>query len=565
MRHSEHLRTPPCHPRLRVLFDLLLFCLVIFVTAPDSAVHAAWAVYGDSWTSATQAQEQVTRVNRVLGEQQASYERATVQGRTYWRVRIGVYATRNEALEARRRAITAGVKEPWMREVSDVELAVQTPSPTPSQTAYADSVRADSLRKVFMDSLARATRRRIDSLGTAAQRQTMDIIEQMRLQITQELVERIEREQARDRSSYVTTAEQSQMTNALIDEMSSRFEVLRDSLRTDRAMRDARDALLPRISGYVAATGIASHDRPAGAGISTSAEVAIPHAQALFEWANDRGGVVLDVRTAGALATELHQAFVTWSFGATGGASRSLGLGLYEMPYGLEPSFTSDLLTCSPSQVSAAIPPPARGLLLVPHDGERVTLSVFPFGRWDEGTQKGLVQLALHHEATRFELTAGGERVRYQNEVAPRRYEFAGMANAVIERKGANWLLGAEANLERRRQPVSGILAVNRRQVDTWGGLALVHRRFSERWGWTLRGDFTTQVTTWTNLAVTAPPREPLARNWTVTSGPIFFLGDRLRARVNYTFDLQEDRAVGTYALERSHHHRFEFGLSHVF
>jgi len=176
-----------------------------------------------------------------------------------------------------------------------------------------------------------------------------------------------------------------------------------------------------------------------------------------------------------------------------------------------------------------------------------------------------LVQLALHNEATRFELTAGGERVRYQNEVAPRRYEFAGMANAVIERKGANWLLGAEANLERRRQPVSGILAVNRRQVDTWGGLALVHRRFSERWGWTLRGDFTTQVTTWTNLAVTAPPREPLARNWTVTSGPIFFLGNRLRARVNYTFDLQEERAVGTYALERSHHHRFEFGLSHVF
>ena len=565
MRHPEHLRTPPCNPRLPVLFNLLLFCSAIFVTTPDSVVHAAWAVYGDSWTSATQAQEQVTRVNRVLGDQQASYERATVQGRTYWRVRIGVYATRNEALEARRRAAAAGVKEPWMREVPDAELAAQTLSPTPSETAYADSLRADSLRKVFMDSLARVTRRRIDSLGTAAQRQTMDIIEQMRLQITQELVERVEREQARDRSSYVTTAEQSQMTNALLDEMNSRFDVLKDSLRTDRAMKDARDALLPRISGYVAATGVAVHDRPAGAGINTSAEVTIPHAQARFEWSNDRGGVVLDVRTVGSLTTELHQAFVTWSFGGNGRASRSIGLGLYEMPYGLEPSFTSDLLTCFPSQVSTAIPSPARGLLLVPHDGERVTLSVFPFGLWDEGNQRGMLLLALHNDATRFELTAGGERVRYQNEAAPRRYEFAGMADAVAEWTGGKWKLGAEANMERRRQPVSGMPFVNRRQVDTWGGLALVHRRFSEGWGWTLRGDFTTQITTWTNLAATAPPREPLAKNWTVTSGPIFYPGDRLRARINYTFALQEERAVGTYALARSHQHRFEFGLSHVF
>lgn len=112
--------------RFASVAGMLLVCAALLGSA--SSALAAWVVYSDSWTSPVQAQEQANRINRVLGIESALSERATVQGRLFWRVRVGVYPTREDAQRVRRTLSEIGVAETWMREVSDTELPVGRPA-----------------------------------------------------------------------------------------------------------------------------------------------------------------------------------------------------------------------------------------------------------------------------------------------------------------------------------------------------------------------------------------------------------------------------------------------------
>jgi hypothetical protein len=215
-------------------------------------------------------------------------------------------------------------------------------------------------------------------------------------------------------------------------------------------------------------------------------------------------------------------------------------------------------------------------MMIIPHDGDRVTLNLFPYGSWDEGTQAGVAQFALHTETVRLEITGGGERIRRANASFPHGNEFSALGDGVVAWESDRWVLGVEGTFERRMQPVYATLGVARQQTDTWGALGLMHRRFSTKWGWTLRGEFTTRVTTWSDTYEVAamrpasplpfyPPKEPLERHWVATAGPAFFVSERLRILLNYSYWLDEVRGTGESKFSRDQQHRLTLSMSHAF
>lgn len=556
-RGSDH------HLRLSRWIPHLLPLAVLATLGSPTAGSAAWVVYADSWTSPTQAQEQAIRINRTLSVETATYERATVQGRVFWRVRVGVYRTRDEALQVRRRLTDARIAETWMREVSESDLPTEPALPIPRPPAKPDTARTDSVTQTIIDSLVHMTQRRVDSLETATHERLETIMRQMRGQLTQEMLEQIEQSMVRDRRTYVTQAEQAQMTRAILDEMSSHLDALRDSLRRERERQDALAALLPRIGGSVAANTTVEHERPEARSRSTAGSVRLPEAQASVGWSNERTDVLVDVRCVDLSAMYLRQGYVRATFQRAGSARQQIGMGIFERPYGLEPTRWADLLAASPSQLTSSQPTSYAGLWLVPYESGRIRVLLFPYGAWDEHTRSGLAQVRFTGSRALVELTAGASRDR---DASGDRRETA-EGHLVARWQGTRWLFGGEGLILRRTEPAYGELGYGsglRRQVDTWGLLVLIHSRFARRWGWTARGDALAVITRWRQGLPTVP-REPVWRRGTVTTGPVLYLGSRVRMSFMYTFDLIETRPTGGSAIQQDQAHRLEFGMSHVF
>jgi len=557
-------------PRRTRLFSPLIHALILVSLGIPSLSLAAWAVYADSWTSPTQAQEQAIRINRSLSIESATYERATVQGRVFWRVRVGVYRTRSEAQEVRQRLSGAGISDSWMREVGDEELPAQAPPafavPRP------DTTRVDSAAQAIIDSLAMFTRRQLDSLETVTQQRLEEIIRQMRGQLSQEVIEQLEQSRARDRAIYVTQAEQAQMTRALLDEMSSHLDAIRDSLRREKAEQNALAALLPQLSGSVAARTLVNYEKRDEGSTHMAERVLLSEARSTLGWTSDRSDVLIDLRAYSTSEVDVSQAYATWTFARSRSASYRVGVGIVEAPYGLEPASWAELVAPSPSQLTQFRPGSQFSLWLVPYESRRVRLLLFPYGNWDENNQYGLAQMRLTWPGAIVELTGGGDRSRD----SARRNSETVYGDLTARWQGERWFFGAEGLFQRRREPAYGEEWVDlglRREVDTWGVLALIHCRFSPHWGWTVRGDVLAHTTRWTDLgeivcvAITepCPAKEPVERRGTLTTGPMVYAGSRLRVFLMYTLDLHETRPTGGTSKRLDQEHRVEFGMSHVF
>lgn len=551
----------PSHPWCsRYLIPLIILAASGFARP----CQAAWAVYADSWGSPTQAQEQAIHINRLLNVESAAYERATVQGKVFWRVKVGVYRTREEALDIRRRLTDARAAETWMREVSEEELPREPFLPVTSQPVRSDTTRADSIARTLMDSLMGISQRRADSLEAATQERLERIVQEIRGQLSQEMLDRIEQSMMRDRQLYVTQAEQAQMTRAILDEMESHFDAVRDSLQREQELHERRAALLPRLNGSVAARAFAAHDRPEGGPILTSGRVLLSQARGTIEWSDDRGEVLIDVRSHDASSIELIQSYALWTISQPGLVTQQIGLGLIETPYGLEPSSWADMLAPSASQLTGFHPANFLAVWLVPYQTERVRLLLLPYGTWNEHSQSGLIQILMTWPHALLELTGTGEQGRNGD---GRKWDVV-QGHLVARWKGERWYLGLEGLFQRSRTPPNDLVLLTygvTERVDAWGALALVHRRFSEHWGWTVRGDFRTDLTTWTGGSAPVLPRKPLWRRATATTGPMVFIGERLRLSLMYSLDVSEHRPIGGWAIGRDQSHRVELGMSHAF
>ena len=219
-------------------FSHTTILVALLLILPSISV-AAWAVYADSWDSPTRAQTQAFRINRRINVTTATYERATVRGRVFWRVRVGVYAKRAEARSIRARLKKSGITDTWMREVSSRVTPAQPVPQPPAVKPAQDSIHVDTIVQSLIDSLALISRRRVDSLDTATQQHLQNRLAVMRLHVKNEVIRQIEANRVRDRRTFVTRSEQTQMTQALLDEMNANLVVLRDSLRVARERRHA--------------------------------------------------------------------------------------------------------------------------------------------------------------------------------------------------------------------------------------------------------------------------------------------------------------------------------------
>jgi hypothetical protein len=291
----ERSRTMNTVCRVRLLRVLLPLTLVFSLLGVSTRTHAAYAVYAGSLTSPTQAQEEAQRINRVLNITSATYERATVRGEVFWRVRVGIFPTQNDARAAQQRFKSAGLGDTWMREVPDSELSAPPASrpTTPTRT----TVSIDSTARAWVDSLSQFARRAVDSLETASQRRIERILERMQSALAEEVIRKIEEDRSDERSTYVTQMEQSQMTRALRDELYANLDALRDSLNREHEERQRLEALKPRLSGTISTLSSLSHIRPDGGSIRTSGTAAQIAPRVVIEWGSDRSQVLLDARS----------------------------------------------------------------------------------------------------------------------------------------------------------------------------------------------------------------------------------------------------------------------------
>jgi len=91
-----------------------------------------------------------------------------------------------------------------------------------------------------------------------------------------------------------------------------------------------------------------------------------------------------------------------------------------------------------------------------------------------------------------------------------------------------------------------------------WGTLALVHWRFAQRWGWTLRGDYLDRTKELTS-------GDTAQRTGTILTGPIFSITNRLSLRAAYEFTIEDHRDIPGGKLLRDYQHVFGVGFSHAF
>ncbi|HDS74005.1 MAG TPA: SPOR domain-containing protein, partial [Firmicutes bacterium] len=191
--------------RIRVSRTLLPLALVLAAFVFPSQADAAYAVYAGSLTSPTQAQEEAQRINRALTITSATYERATVRGEVFWRVRVGIYRTQQEVNAIRQQFSNAGLGDTWMREVPDSELPEQSPSVQPQPTPTTrDTVSIDSVAASLVESISSLARRAVDSLETVSQRRLEHLLQRMQESFAEEVFRQVEEDRTQERSMYVT-------------------------------------------------------------------------------------------------------------------------------------------------------------------------------------------------------------------------------------------------------------------------------------------------------------------------------------------------------------------------
>lgn len=561
-------------PRVKPTTAALAAAALLAAFLLPSPSHAAWAVYADSWSSKSLAQEQAATINRALSITTATYERVTVQGRVFWRVSVGVCRTSGEAAAIRRRLQAAGFKHTWTRETAEASPAGEAPSPSAPAQAPApaqaqtriDSAGAAAIASAALDSVARRTRHVLDSIETASRQQTEESIRRIRSQLSAEVLLRLEQDQARQQTTYVTHDEQTQMTRALLDEMSAEFTALRDSLRRAKA---AEDAARPRLFGFVAARASGTHVRPQTGPVATEMAPALSDGRVTVGWGDSRSEVRLTVRASSSSSPRIdaREGYATWRF--AGGAR--IGAGIFEQPYGLEPTQFVGLFAPSPGILTEFREQTITGVWLAPYESPGACVLLLPYGAWDEGRQQGLAQVRFADRRARFELTGIGERYPSGTD----REGYAVLADLVASRQGERWYVGMEALGRLRRDGDTPWASVGvRREVRTAGALVLVHFRPSRRWGWTLRGDALVEETRWIGwkfVAVafrTATPVGSVAprhRRATATTGPVGYVGDRLRLSLAYTLDVSDERTLSYAHTLRTITHRAEIGISETF
>lgn len=537
MNYSDQIKSQ--YSRVHHAFFLLAPFLFMLISSVNS--HAAYAVYADSWGTPTQAQEQATRINRALNITSATYERATVEGRVFWRVRVGYYSTREEANAIRERLSSGGISESWMREVPDSEVPDLQVQPATRPPAPADAPHAESVARPEPDSIALL----VDSLRTVSQLQFDEILERIQTQVAGEVVRQLERERTREQQTFVSQMEQAQMTRALLDEMHVNLDALRDSIAEERTERLRMDALRPRIGGAVSVVGDITQQRPEASSITTTANVADPLVRLAVNWEGANTRVALDLRptqTSGGL-TEAH---VLWTARQSGTSRSVLGAGRFLPPYGLESYNRDMLLTPAPAMLTTERDL-LDGLWIEPYANDEWRFLLLPYGEWDaDRPEYHMLGQARYTPARwRFELTGMAGRIESLTE----EYEvYSG--NAVVEWK--NTL--NEAGIEVRRTLRDH--ANGMEEIRT-GVLLRVHRQFIPILGWTARGEYL-------DHSVSPRSRADSYITASATTGPVFTINPRLRILASYTYAMTDtDFANGDSS--RDHAHTVHVGFNHAF
>ena len=571
------------------LAHLLLVLVPVLISCLPGAALAAWAVYADSWTSPTEAQTQAMHINRRLSISSATYERATVHGRVFWRVRVAVCATRTEGTAVRQQLERRGISDSWMREVSDSLLprAPAAPAPAPTATARQDTARADSVVVSVLDSLSHFTRRRLDSLQTLNEERLTEVLGQMRGQLRQELLHQVEQARATDRQTYVTQAEQAQMTRALLDEMNANLEYLTDSLRRE-AERSAYEDI--DVSGSVTARSGATFRRNEYADGERERllwDNSVDEVFLSFGWSGEATEAVAEAIYSGGFT--LGQAYVMVTLDAADSVAQCIGVGIFDTPYGIESVNLSELLAPTRSDLADLRLAPGAGLCLVPWQSDFLRFLVLPYGHWDEDNQRGLAILEMTWPNATLQLTGGGSRTN-SAKAATRDVSFGedraqavdpvpGVGTAgsdmvhgdvAFRYDGSAWTFGIEGLYTRRSEPTDPYGVLLEGTVEDMGGMLLVHRRFSPMWGWTLRGDLLEHREDWTSSVpaeLFAAMFAPKDRAISATTGPSFTLVDgRLRISCAYTFRHRQWRPTATRDFTYTDFdHSFAVSMTHSF
>ncbi len=542
-------------------FLLLTLASLVAALSFISPAHAAFVVYADSWVTPTQAQEQASVINRALSISTATYERATVEQRVFWRVRVGYFRSRQDAMDARNRLTARGISDSWMREVPDADVPGLAPARPPAPpTARLDTVKVDSLTRTLVDSISFLTRRAVDSLGHASEQRLDEVIERMRSRLSADVMRQIEQDRSSERLTYVTQMEQAQMTRALLDEMHANFDAMRDSLQRVHEERLRLDALRPEISGSVTGVASATHERPESSNrqmrtFGTTADIQ-PFMRAL--WAGDRSEVVVEFA---AFRTEAHlgEAYILWDARQSEQSSSTIGIGLFGAPYGLESTNPSEYRLPAASIIDEYRPGAFTGLWLEPYRSPAARLLLMPYGSWDLDRDQvgGLAQLRLTPGNWRIEATGVAERWRGgdRDEIL-HRYTMG----VVVERSTDVWEVGIEARSTDARAPAASgrdmVAATDRGEI-----LLTLYRRLGDTWGWALQGAYVDVYDDFVHYTI--PERFAYDMFAVATTGPVFQLGDRMAIRAAYTYVYRDYEPLGDS--ERSHTHSFAVAFSHTF
>ena len=477
----------------------------------------------------------------------------------------------------RARLKKAGIADTWMREVSNQLLPRKAAPPIAAKSIVPaqDTTSVDSLVQSLVDSMANISRRRVDSLDAATRLRLQARLTTMRSQIRDEIIRQIELSKNRDRREFVTQSEQTQMTRALLDEMNANLEVLRDSLRADRERRLRNDL---QFGGGVSARSFVAHTREKCAGSTTSTTRwfhKLSQIHGTIGWGDAKSEALVDIRYSPSEGNPaLAEGYAIWHFG-NDSVTHSVGAGVFDTPFGLEPDGFHELFAPTPSLVTDRIPGIEPGLWLVPWQTERMRLLLLPYGTWDEDNQAGLAQLHLEWPGFTADLTGGGSLGRDDDDKALD--EFYG--DLTLSYTGEDWEWGVEGLFHRTVGPAYGQTYEPwglRSNVDLWGGLLLVHRKISVHWGWTLRADYVDERTTLPNVESLGLSESDYSiypydrwqaknREASATTGPVFTLnGGKLRLMLMYSAHLRSWRK----AYEPKHtgqEHRLDFSLSHTF
>ena len=470
-----------------------------------------------------------------------------------------------------------------MREVSD-SLLPRSPDPVSSQQTTAtrqDTVRADSAVVTLLDSLSQFTSRKLDSLQNANQVQLQGVVGQMRGQLREELLRQVEESRAGDRRTYVTQAEQAQMTRALLDEMDAHLEALRDSLRREH---EQREALAIDIDAAVTLSSDVTYRRNEYG--NTVRKRSFWHGEVTetvlgFSWAGDISEAVIEVKHQGECV--LDRAYVLFTLDAADSVAQCIGVGQFDTPYGVETNELTDLLAPTQSGLVDFRIAPDAGIWFSPWCSDRTQFLLLPYRQWDEDNQAGLTMLSFTWPQFTMQFSAAGARV---NDLAAQTRaveagenlyddadrdvstdESSDMIHGDISLRydGPVWVFGLEGLFTRRNGNAPDPYTALESRTDDFGVMLLVHRRISDIWGWTLRGDLLECRTEWTGgpEPATGVPEDRII---TAMTGPSFnLLDERLRLSCAYTFRYRTWRAYGSSVERTDFDHVLGASLTHTF